>query len=67
MIGLGFVSRAPIGLLHCMEGDMDTETSLPDRFFTITRVKLREGTGDSEGGHRRPHDRCPQELCMVCG
>jgi hypothetical protein len=46
---------------------MDTETSLPDRSFTITHVKLREGTGDSEGGRRRPLDRCPQELCMVCG
>src|SRR5689334_13277328 len=45
MIGLGFVLRAPIVLLHGMEGDMDTETSLPDRSFTITHLKLREGTG----------------------
>ena len=62
MTGLGFISRVPIGLLHGMEGDMDTETSIPDRSFTITRVKLREGTGNSEAGHRQLYDRCPQEL-----
>lgn len=67
MTGLGFISRAIIGLLHGVEGDRDGETSLSDRSFTIIRVKLRGGTGDSEAGHRQPHDRCPQELCMTCG
>ena len=45
MTGLGFISRAPIGLLHGMEGDRDAEMSLPDRSFTIIRVKLHEGMG----------------------
>lgn len=67
MTGLGFSSKAPIGLLHAMEGDRDTETSLPDRSFTIICMKLREGTGDGEAGYPKPHDRCPQELCMACG
>jgi hypothetical protein len=67
MTGREFISRAPIGFLYSMEGDRDTETSLLDSSFTAIRVKLHDGMGDSEAGDRQPRDRCPQELCTVCG